>query len=154
MFHLGVAKIDWVLHMLQCAWETEETRAVPVRGLAAWATSGRHGQECANWSMSMEYRCTQRKQRKQSVTRASRREQGSPNASTNLRLVCIATVAALEWSGARHVVTWDSRHPESQTHHGNYLVHWAGELRSSSRGQNFVLSTQFALTRLCSLVLM
>jgi hypothetical protein len=43
VFHLDVAKVDRVLHMLQCAWDTEGARAVPACGLAACATSERHG---------------------------------------------------------------------------------------------------------------
>jgi hypothetical protein len=119
IFHLDITKVDQAFHMLQCTWEAEETRAVSTHGLATWATSGRRWRGCAGWSMSMECRCTQ------SVTRASGREHGRPGSGTDLRLT---------WSFGLHcnrssAWDWDMwAHgtlviPDSQTHHGNYLVH-------------------------------
>jgi hypothetical protein len=40
VFHLDIAKVDRVLHMLQCAWEAKGARAILARRLAARATSG------------------------------------------------------------------------------------------------------------------
>jgi hypothetical protein len=43
VFRLDVAKVDWMLHMLQCAWEADGARVVPACGLVVQATFGWRG---------------------------------------------------------------------------------------------------------------
>jgi hypothetical protein len=53
VFHLDATKVDRVLHMLQCAFEAERARAVPICGLAARASHGAWARKMQPWTWDM-----------------------------------------------------------------------------------------------------